>query len=80
MDEDNPEIELHPMAGRTFRDNPVHNEFLVFIKSLWQPLYYPENCKQAIRFIEVQYPKSQIGHHFNEGGCNITEHCSDTSG
>ena len=80
MDEENPEIEVHPTAGRTFGDDPDYNEFRDLINNPWQPFYCAEDFKQAIRFVEAHYPKSQIDRHFNEGGCKIPEHFSYTSG
>jgi hypothetical protein len=68
------------MAGRTFGDDSDHNEFRDLLNNLWQPFYCAEEFKQAIRFVEAHYPKSQNNRHFNEGGCKIPEHFSYTSG
>jgi len=80
MDEENPKIEVHPMAGRTFGDDPDYNEFRDLINNPWQPFYCAEDFKLGIRFVEAHYPKSQIDRHFNQGGCKIPEHFSYTSG
>jgi hypothetical protein len=79
MDEENPEMEVHPMAGRTFSDDPGYTEFRDLINYPWQPLYCAEDFKRAIRFVEAHYTKSQIDRHFNAGGFKIPEHCSYTS-
>jgi len=60
MDKENPEIEVHPTAGRTCGDDPDYNEFRDLINNLWQPFHCAEDFKQAIRFLEAHYPKSQI--------------------
>jgi len=80
MDEENPEIEVHPMARSTFGDDPDYNEFRDLINNPWQQFYCAKDFKQAIRFVKAHYPKSQIDCHFKEGGCNIPEHFSYTSG
>jgi len=80
MDEQNPEMELHPTAGRTFFDDPDYNEFQDLTYNLWQLFYSANDLKQAIRFFESHYPESQIDRHFNEGRCKIPEHFSPTSG
>jgi len=78
-DEVNPEIEVHPTAGRNFGDDPDYNEFWDLIYNLWQPFYCAEDFKLAIRFVEAHYPKSQIDRRFNEGGWKITDHFSYNS-
>jgi len=80
MDKENPEIKIHSKVGRTFGDNPDYNEFRDLINNPWQHFYCAEDFKQAISFVEAHYPKSQIDHHFNEGGCKIPGHLSYTSG
>ena len=79
MYKENPGIKGHPIAGRTFGDDPDYNEFRDLINNLWQLFYCAEDFKQAIRSVEAHFPKSQIDHHFNEGGCKIPEHFSYTS-
>ena len=79
MDEENPEIEVHSTAGRTFGDDPDYNEFRDLISTRWQPFYFADDFQQAIRFVKAHYPKSQIDRHFNEVGCKIPEHFSYTS-
>jgi hypothetical protein len=80
MDKEHLDIEVNPMAGRTFCDDPDYNDFRDIINNPWQPFYCPEDFKQAIRFVEAHYPKSHIDRHFNEGGCKIPEYFSYTSG
>jgi len=80
MDEENPEIPVHPTAGRTFGDDPNYTEFRKLIKYPWQLFCCADDFKQAIRFVKAHYPRSQIDRHFNEGGCKIPEHFSYTSG
>ena len=54
MDEQNPEIEVQPMARRTFSDDRGYNEFRDLIINPWRPLDRAEDFKQAIRFAEAQ--------------------------
>jgi len=80
MHEEFPEIKVHSTPGSTFGDDPDYNEFRDLIDNPWHSFHYAEDFKQAIRFVEAHYPKSQIDRHFKEGGCKIPEHFSYTSG
>jgi len=80
MDEENLEIEVYPMAGRTFSDDPDCNEFQDLINNPWQPLNCAEDLKQAIWFINAHYPKSQIDLHFDKGRWKIPMHFAYLSG
>jgi len=80
MDEENRQMKVHPMAGKTFSDDPNYNEFRDLIHNPCQHFHSANDFKQAIRFVEAHYPKSQIDRHLNEGRCNIPEHFSYSSG
>jgi len=72
MREENLEIKVHSVAGRTVSDNSDSNEFQDLINNPWQPFHCTEDFKQAIIFVEEHYRKSQIDRHFNEGGCMMS--------
>jgi hypothetical protein len=80
MDEENLETKVHRTVVRTLGDDPDYIKFRHLINTSWQPFYSATDCKQAIRFVEAYYPKSQIDPHFNRGGCRISEHFSYTAG
>jgi HEPN domain-containing protein len=79
MVEENGELEVHPTSGRTFGDYPNYNGLEELLNILRQCFHGAEDFKQAIRFVEAHYPKSQIDHHFNDGRCKIPKHFSYTS-
>jgi len=80
MDKENPEIEVHSTAVRTLGDHFDYNESRDLIYNPWQPYCFPKDLKQAIRFIETHYRKSQMDRHFNCEGCKIPEHFSYSIG
>jgi len=80
MDEENWEIQVYPTVGRTSSDVPDYDEFRDPINNPWQPFRRAKDFKQAIKFVEAHYHKSQIDRHLNAGGCKIPEHVSYTTG
>jgi hypothetical protein len=80
IDVANPQIDIHHTAGRAFGDDSNYNEFRDLIRNPWQPLNCARDFKQAMRFVKVQYPKSQIDHHFNYGEFKIADRFSYTFG
>jgi hypothetical protein len=57
MEEENPDIYVHPMAGKTFSDDPDSYECRDLNNNPSQLFHRPEDFHQAIRFIEAHYLK-----------------------
>jgi len=71
MNKENLESEVYPTARRIFSDDSDYNEFQDLNNTLSRPSPWAAYFKQAIRFLNVHNPKSQIDLHLNEDGWKI---------